>query len=88
MATRIPRAGTTLCCVSIGHQDFVLSLDKGLKLVALLKDAKECDRTARPPSYKSVFHLNPNQPPISMEVLVESQFTKVPLMQNDLGDDE
>lgn len=88
MATRTPRAGATLCCVSVGHRDYVLSLDKGLKLIALLKDAIDCDRHSAPPNYLPVYHMSRAQPSISMEVLAEGQFKKTPSPVRDLGGDE
>lgn len=88
MAARTPRAGTTLCSVSIGHRDFVMPLDKGLKLIALLKDATECDRESRSPDYKVFYYVSRSQPAISMEVLAEGQFKKTPSPERHLGDDE
>lgn len=32
-----------LCCVTIGYQDFLLPLDKGLKLVEIMQAAIACD---------------------------------------------
>lgn len=78
MATRTPRAGTTLCCITLGVQDFVLSLEKGLKMMALLKDAVECDREYHSGQSGYTYHPLPDQPRISMDVLQAGQFKSVP----------
>lgn len=41
MATR---KQASMCCVSIGYQDFLLPTDKGLSVVELLKDAVPCTK--------------------------------------------
>lgn len=33
-----------LCCLTIGHREFLMFADKGMKVLALMKGATECTR--------------------------------------------
>jgi hypothetical protein len=38
------KKAVAMCCVSIGHQDYLLPADKGMKLVELLQSAFETEQ--------------------------------------------
>ena len=43
MSDRPVQKAKATCCVTIGYRHYLLPADAGMKLVALLQDAVECD---------------------------------------------
>jgi hypothetical protein len=43
-AAAAPKKAVPMCCVSIGHRNYLMPVDKGMKLVELMQFAFETDK--------------------------------------------
>lgn len=70
MSRAAPKKPVDMCCVTIGHRDYLLPADKGMKLIALLQSAFETDKRYGDRGY--VYHLG-DQPEVELALVRASQ---------------
>jgi hypothetical protein len=61
---------TQLCCISIGYMDYLMPMDKGLKLMELMQYAVEVDKRYEDRGYE---FLVKEQPRCGIEMVKPSQ---------------
>lgn len=64
MVTRAPKQ-TPMCCVEIGFQSFLMSVDDGMRVMKLMQNAIECEKT-----YSRDYEFIPNDEPVRLEMKI------------------
>ena len=59
-----------MCCISIGYCDFLLPVDVGTKVIALMQDAVPCETKY---AGGKTYHVGREQMEISMSIVKPSQ---------------
>lgn len=73
------KKAVAMCCVTIGHQDFLLPADKGMKLVEIMQSAFSAEKRYGDRAY--AYYLG-DQPAVELALVRESQLKPKPA---DLG---
>lgn len=73
------KKAVAMCCVTIGHQDFLLPADKGMKLVEIMQSAFKTEKHYGERAY--AYYLG-DQPAVELALVRESQLKPKPTNQD------
>ena len=65
-----PKKPVAMCCVTIGHQDFILPADKGMKLVEIMQSAFDTQKNYGDRAYS--YHIG-DQPQVELALVRAAQ---------------
>ncbi len=64
MATRAPKQAS-MCCVEIGFDSFLMTVDDGMRVIKLMQNAIQCERT-----YATGYVYVPSDEPVKLEMKI------------------
>lgn len=88
MAIRTVKSATPMCVVTIDFNEYLLPLNKGLALVALMQNAKTCDARYDGVSLKKTVWTEAQPPRIGLEAVTANQVKPKPADSDEFDGDE